>query len=72
MVKRVGTLLVAVLILLSLASCGGETSDEIINSYRAPVEKINLGYLSNRITYISENAIELKEDEHIFSVICAR
>jgi hypothetical protein len=51
---------------------GGETSDEIINSYRAPIEKINLGYLSNRITYISENAIELKDDEHIFSVMCAK
>ncbi len=51
---------------------GGEKSDEIINAYRGPVEKINLGYLSNRVTYISENAIELKEDEHVFSVICAR
>lgn len=51
---------------------GDEKSDEIINAYRGPVEKINMGYLSDRITYISENAIELKSDEHIFSVICAR
>lgn len=51
---------------------GGKKNDEIINAYRGPVEKINLGYLSNRITYISENAIELKDDEHIFSVICAQ
>ncbi len=51
---------------------GSGKSDEIINSYRGPIEKINLGYLSNRITYISENAIELHDDEHMFSVICAR
>ncbi len=51
---------------------GDEKSDGIIDAYRGPVEKINLGYLSNRITYISENAIELKDDEHMFSVICSR
>ena len=48
----------------------GDISQAVLDFYRGPIEKINLGYLSNRTTYISENALELKEDEHLFSVIC--
>lgn len=52
-------------------SCGADTSKKTIDIFRTPIEKMSLGYLSDRKTYVSEKNDELCGGEFVFAVICA-
>lgn len=52
-------------------ACGGDLNKKILDMFRSPIEKISLGYLSDRKTYISDRNDELSGGEFVFAVICA-
>lgn len=52
-------------------ACGGDLNKRIIDMFRSPVEKISLGYLSDRKTYISDRDDDLSGGDFVFAVICA-
>ncbi len=44
---------------------------KILDMFRSPIEKISLGYLSDRKTYIADRNDDLGGGEFVFAVICA-
>lgn len=52
-------------------SCGSDANKKIIDIFRTPIEKMSLGYLSDRKTYVSDKNDEFCGGEFVFAVICA-
>lgn len=52
-------------------SCGGDLNKKILDIFRSPIEKISLGYLSDRKTYIADRNDDLGGGKFVFAVICA-
>lgn len=53
-------------------SSNGPADSRIIDSYTAPIKKINIAFMNTINTYITENCPELDKDEYVFAVICAK
>ena len=50
---------------------GGSVNEAVLGVYSSAISKVNIAFLSDIKTYISDNNLELSEGEFVFAVICA-